>query len=968
MTTAPTPAGLDLHSSLGRADLAMQLALRSVMTGVIGRSHEIQLGRYRIRERLGHGGCGLVLLAEDPELDREVAIKVVLPTRVHEGSSSKWQAALQREARALARLRHPNVVEVFDAGTTDYFDEDTGEQQLGVYLVMERLRGRTLRQWLAKQPRSWREIVDVHVQAARGLIAAHGAGIVHRDFKPDNVLLTDDGRVVLIDFGLADEARELEESASLDVSDSHHGGDLSVTRKSRIVGTPLFMAPEQHLGRDVGPAADQYAWCVSLFCALYGRQPFAGDSMDEIVAHKFRGKLPAVSGTAPRALYRVLARGLRVEPRSRHADLAALLRATLRATAGVRRFAPVLAAGALASATAAAFVIGRPQHPCDDTPLSWSSTWSNEERERVATTLAGLDDPNADAMAARVLEHVDRHGRRWQAAYDQVCGREGAGEHVVAQLECLDRELTQVEHVGGALAALTAADLAQASPLLDGLRQPTECLVAEHDEARSPDAQAELAELWRRMDEVNVQVDAKGQLDDPAWAVAALERADQLGDAALASTIAWRLGQVARSAGRLEEGAAHMHTAVFRAAAAHDYSRALRLMPLLMLAVGSDLGKRDEAESLFEHAKVMGEHLEDSREQVTDCEMSLAYIAIESGEKARALEIYQRALATYESLPELAREQPRVRLALAGAAIEDRDYPRATTMLAKAREELDQLSLPTDLNYATISYLEGGIADKQEDREGAIRGYAKAVDHLRVRLHGHPFVGVGLCGLASAQVDADRIDEALASITEARELAVTAYGQAHADTIRYELTLADVSWRAGRFADSAKAIDRALEGLDALPERQDEFLADARIAGAWGAWAMGDIGRMQVMVDAAHRVRTGDGVSNAEYARSVRRLDAALAIAKGDATSALTAIARPIVTSLDEKSYDAELERRLDDVMRVLAGDTSVRMPDAQGLVTRRASYFEAFVRGTKAAQRARAHDVVAASTAAGTR
>ncbi|HWB79638.1 MAG TPA: serine/threonine-protein kinase, partial [Nannocystaceae bacterium] len=770
MATAPPP-GTDPHATFGRADLAMQLALRSVMSGVLGRSHEIQLGRYRVRERLGHGGCGLVLLAEDPELDREVAIKVVLPTRAAETSRAKWQEALQREARALARLRHPNVVEVFDAGTTELLDEDTGEQQVGVYLVMERLRGRTLRQWLAKQPRSWREIVDVHVQAARGLMAAHGAGIVHRDFKPDNVLLTTDGRVVLIDFGLADEARELEEPSSLDLSDSQHG-DMSVTRKSRIVGTPLYMAPEQHLGRDVGPAADQYAWCVSLFQALYGRPPFSGDSMDEIVAHKFSGKLPKATSGPPRALHRVLARGLRVEPRDRHADLEALVRATLRATAGAKRFVPAIAAGTIAcAAAAAALVLGRPQHPCDDAPLSWSTTWSEDHRTNIATGLAALADAEASALATRVVDHIDRHGRRWQSAYDEVCGREGAGPHVVAQLECLERGLEQVEHVGAALGSLTDENVAQASPLLDGLRPPSECLVAEGGDHRSAADRAEIAELWRRMDQINVEVDASGQLSDPEWAKSALDRADELGDAALASTIAWRLGQVARAAGRLEEGADYMHTAVFRAAAAHDYQRALRLMPLLILAVGSDLQRRDEAESLFEHAKTMAAQLDDGRERVTDAETSLAYIAIETGDKTRALDIYQRALATYESMPEIPRELPRVRLALAGAAIENGDYDKATAMLAHAREDLDQLSLPTDLNYATIDYLEGGIAEKRGDYEGALRGFGTAVKRLRVRLHGHPFVGVGLCGLASVQLDAGLIEEAAASIEEARTLA-----------------------------------------------------------------------------------------------------------------------------------------------------------------------------------------------------
>jgi eukaryotic-like serine/threonine-protein kinase len=967
MGTVPVdvPTQDDLQPSLGNADLAMQLALRSVMSGVLGRSHEISLGRYRVRERIGHGGCGLVLLAEDPQLDREVAIKVVLPTRAQESSASKWQDALQREARALARLRHPNVVEVFDAGTTEYLDEDTGELQPGVYLVMERLRGRTLRQWLAKQPRSWREIVDVHVQAARGLIAAHAVGIVHRDFKPDNVLLTEDGRVVLIDFGLADEARELDEPSSLDASDSNHG-DVSVTRRSRIVGTPLYMAPEQHIGREVGPAADQYAWCVSLFSALYGRPPFAGDSMDEIVAHKFRGKLPGVAAPSglPRALHRALARGLRVEPSARHPDIDALVRATQRATSGARRFVPMIAAGALASVATAAVMLGPvgAQHPCDDSTRGWADGWSMERRDEVASALARLPAANASALASRVVEQVDHHGRRWQAAHDTVCGRDSAREDVLAQLECLDRGLDQVTQVGDALAALTIDDFAQASPLLDGLRKPDECLVAAHGSDLEPAQREELAELWRRADELGVQVDASGQLADPAWAEAALLRADELGDAALASTIAWRLGQVARAAGRLDEGAAHMRTAVFRAAAAHDHPRALRLMPLLLLAVGSDLADHEEAERLFEHAQVMSAQLDDSREAIADCETSMAYILIERGDKDGALATYERVLATYESLPELPRELPRVRMAIAGAAIEAGDLDRASALLERASDELDRLSLPTDLNYATIEFLEGGIAEERGDYEAAHEGYASAVARLRVRLHGHPFVGVGLHGLGVVEKHMGRLDEATASLAEARDLALAAYGPANADTMRYELSLADASWRAGRHGIATEAVDRVIVALDDLPERKPEFLVDAHLLGAWAGWSGGDLERMDHHFAALRTMDVSSETSNVDFARSMRRLAAARALAQGDAQGAGDAMTQPIVTAVGE-GHDPALERRLDEVMLALAGAAS--QPSAGELDRRRTSYYDAFLRNAESAMRIRSRASAAALPAA---
>ncbi|MBC8074088.1 MAG: tetratricopeptide repeat protein, partial [Deltaproteobacteria bacterium] len=497
----------------------------------------------------------------------------------------------------------------------------------------------------------------------------------------------------------------------------------------------------------------------------------------------------------------------------------------------------------------------------------------------------------------RVVEQVDRHGRRWQSAHDTVCGRDGAREDVLAQLECLERGLDQVEQVGDALAALTPDDVAHASPLLDGLRKPDECLVAEHA-PRSEAERTELAELWRGANALGVQVDATGELDDPSWAEAALLRADELGDAALASTIAWRLAQVARAGGKLEQGAAHMRTAVFRAAAAHDHPRALRLMPLLMLAVGSDLGDREEAERLFEHAQVMAEQLDDPREALADCESPLAYILIEKGEKDAALAIYGRALATYESLPELPRELPRVRMAIAGAAIEAGDLDRASALLERASAELDELSLPTDLNYATIDFLEGGIAQDRGDYETAHAGYASAVARLRVRLHGHPFVGVGLHGLGVVEKHMGRLDEATASLAEARDLALAAYGPAHADTILYELSLADASWRAGRHGIAAEGVDRVVAALNDLPERKDEFQVDAHLIGAWAAWSAGEPARLERHMTVLRTLGDTTETSNVDLPRSRRRLEAALAIARGDAEAAREAMARPIVTSL----------------------------------------------------------------------
>jgi adenylate cyclase len=254
------------------------------------------LGRYAVRELLGRGGMGEVYLAHDPDLDRLVAIKVI---RARAERSPASRARFQREAQALARLSHPNVVTVYDVGSMG----DT------IYVAMERIVGPTLSAWLAERPRRITEIVEVFVQAGRGLAAAHDAGLVHRDFKPSNVMLGD--RVRVVDFGLA----------RLDLSDPDHGTEedvlaleATVTAAGAVVGTPAYMAPEQRAGGKLDARADQFSFCVALEDAL--------------------GDLPV--GPAMQA---VLERGLRHDPAGRfpsmHALLAELERAATRAVSSV---------------------------------------------------------------------------------------------------------------------------------------------------------------------------------------------------------------------------------------------------------------------------------------------------------------------------------------------------------------------------------------------------------------------------------------------------------------------------------------------------------------------------------------------------------------------------------------------------------------------------------------------------------
>jgi eukaryotic-like serine/threonine-protein kinase len=252
------------------------------------------LGRYFILDRLGSGGMGIVYAAYDPELDRKVAIKLLRPGR----AGAEAGARLLREAQAMARLSHPNVLAVHDVGTF-------GDQ---VFVAMELVDGADLRQWLAASPRSEREVLDVFLKAGRGLAAAHAAGLVHLDFKPANVLVGRDGRVRVADFGLA-QAEGGEES----------GG----------AGTRGYMAPEQLTSQPVDARTDQFSFCVSLYEALYGARPFAPDS--------FEVEDSPPGSRVPIRLRRLLLRGLAPDPAGRFASMDDLLAALENDPRPVRR-------------------------------------------------------------------------------------------------------------------------------------------------------------------------------------------------------------------------------------------------------------------------------------------------------------------------------------------------------------------------------------------------------------------------------------------------------------------------------------------------------------------------------------------------------------------------------------------------------------------------------------------------------
>jgi tRNA A-37 threonylcarbamoyl transferase component Bud32 len=276
-----------------------------------------KIGRYTVLQVLGRGGMGVVVSAYDPQLDRRVAIKLVASSAA--AARAEFRERLVREARAMAKIRHPNVVSVYEVG----------EHEGQIYLAMEQVEGGTLRKRLRERRASgasdWREVLDDFIAAGRGLVAAHAAGMVHRDFKPENVFVDHDGRVLVGDFGLVgSQVAEAATDDELAESDSIHE---RLTRGDVVVGTPAYMALEQHLGEPVDARADQFAFCAALYEALCGALPFRGDTRKEYVRAIVREEFaaPPAGRRIPAWVHAALRRGLAAKAADRFPSMEALL-------------------------------------------------------------------------------------------------------------------------------------------------------------------------------------------------------------------------------------------------------------------------------------------------------------------------------------------------------------------------------------------------------------------------------------------------------------------------------------------------------------------------------------------------------------------------------------------------------------------------------------------------------------------
>ncbi|MEM6991556.1 MAG: serine/threonine-protein kinase [Myxococcota bacterium] len=473
--------GLDRDMAVADLDeLEFAVAREKARAGLFaGRERPVAFGRYVLLKKVGSGGMGVVYEAYDPKLDRKVALKVL---RADLEAGLADHERLLAEAQALGKLAHPNVVAVHDVGTVGESD--------AVFLAMEYVDGRTMREWLAEERPSVDEALSMMVAAGRGLSAAHASGLVHRDFKPENVMIGRDGRARVMDFGLARTVQVSPRSLDDETEDTiARGTRASLTQTGRVVGTPAYMAPEQFDAGQVGPRSDQFGFCVALWEALHRQRPFSGDSAQALCEAMTHGHVGPASPDrrVPGWLRAALIRGLDIDPEARWPSMDTLLDALERGRAHARwrrarNVALALGVAGLAAMGGRAVLHSRALDQCARDGERVATLWpgrADAVRNGILTT--GLS--YAGSTAERVEPRLDAWAAAWSTARREACVQAEVEATLSPTLYrrargCLDVQMAGATAVVDALAAAEDAALYDAAKVIGRRPDPSECLDA----------------------------------------------------------------------------------------------------------------------------------------------------------------------------------------------------------------------------------------------------------------------------------------------------------------------------------------------------------------------------------------------------------------------------------------------------------------------------------------------------------
>jgi serine/threonine-protein kinase len=812
-------------------------------TGRVDLTPGASLGRYVILHGLGAGGMGVIYKAYDSELDRNVALKILRILPDAKISAANARARLVREAQALAQLSHPNVITVYDVGTF----------RGNVFVAMELVEGQTLRDWLESKKRSRQEIVTVFIAAARGLAAAHDAGLIHRDFKPSNVMIGDDSRVRILDFGLArvanrddsdlhsDAGSSPDDSPSLAepvVMESQHGNSerwlgTHLTEAGTVVGTPAYMSPEQHRYQGIDARSDQFAFCVTLYQALYGRKPFAGKNTDEIKRNVLAGQVvpPPRSPQVPRWLHRVVLRGLEVDPEKRYPSMKSLL-ADLDRDLSRRRWRVAVAALAVMLVGVAAllpFYLGRYRSQlCQGGDEQLTAVWNDAIAQTMKTGFLSTSRAHASDTFERVDHLLDDYGERWVSGHVDACEathKRGEQSEKVLDLRmvCLATKLRRLETLVQTLAhqpnAQTVDDAIGAVLALPSLDSCAD--VAALSRAYPlPTGEAErraIKKVEAFLDRIETRLDMGQGIQLLANAEDGKQRADATGYPPLQVRAYLILAQIQELNDRYKEAEASFQAAAQLAAKAHDDESIARAWIDLVNIVGYRQGRHEQAFSIIPFAETAIARADDEATLHARLAKSLGWLYSISGDYRKAQAHYQRALEILQNrygADSLEATSSRLALSvsygLASVSSSKAQYDQAQTYYERIRETVERHFGPEHVYMVSVL---GPLAENLSNRgqfEAATAQYRRALEIDRANGGMNKATrGMLLTKFAENLLRQENLEEAQEMLEQALALRTDVFGPEHSSTADTMRSIADVLIRRGAHDEAAEMLARA---------------------------------------------------------------------------------------------------------------------------------------------------------------
>jgi eukaryotic-like serine/threonine-protein kinase len=759
-----------------------------------------KVGRYVLLDRVGEGGIGVVFAANDPELDRKVAVKLLRPrsSRVRWGDPTlvladqptidaenesapddDARARLVREAQAMARLTHPNVVAIHDVGTV-------GKD--GVFIAMEFVEGRNAKVWLREKSRSWQEVLAVFLEAGRGLAAAHAANLVHRDFKPDNVLVGNDGRVRVTDFGLARATQPGRDRGPL---------AARLTATDMVLGTPGYIAPEQLRGEGTDARADQFSFCVSLYEALYGDKPFVGANLESYAEHvKYDDVSPGANPkSVPPRLRRILLKGLSRRPEHRYPSMAALLDQLGRKPELTRlRWAIFVAAAVTLGIGALAVTrLRKPSPPgCEEASSFLAGIWDPPVRDRIHAAFSATGAPYSEDAWTRVEKALDGDATRWIAEREAACTatrvrHEQTEERMLLRMACLERRRTEISALVDVLAHADEAVVAKAAEAVASLPAASICAntkvsVADLPAAAPPPEVARASELRARLAQAKALADA-GSYKLALDAVNAVAASTPPGTRTLDPETRLLRGVLYEKTGEFKEAENSLVSAYTTALAASQDPVAARAASRLVRVVGYFEARVDEGRRWAEVAQSVIDRLGGDAELEgelanwrTALDKQAGQFALELADAQKALDLRRKTLGA--------------------------DHP--DTLRA-----LENLAIA----YADTGDFEDAAASSHQAAEGTEKALGPR----------HPELALSLGNYAEALDSLGRHTEALAAARRAVEIDLRALGDHHPDTAYSMALVAHVSRGSG---DVATALEWAKKAVAAYEKSTARDSAD----------------------------------------------------------------------------------------------------------------------------------------------